>query len=157
MDWSPRNVNGVIFPPALVINITLTEGSVYYFKNQSFDSKDFHYYVVLNFYPENDEQIIMVNATSKIDSGKERVLKRGFSESSFVVVRPSDYDELKYDSGFDCNEITLRSVSQLIKMLEDGELMCKKKMPIGILNKLRNEVSSSGKVENWIRKQFIDN
>lgn len=141
---------GMVFPPELAIEASLKEGAVYFLVNHNYESQNFHYYIVLNCCPETDQEIVMVNATSKIDKGLERIKYRNLPQDTFVVVKPSEYCELRIATGFDCNNPTLRTKAELVELLKNNELETKQDCPITLLNKLRKAIVLSPMVEQRV-------
>lgn len=138
----------------LRIRATIKEGAIYYFIEESFTrSNDPHYFVILNKKPLEDEALILVNATTKIEERKQ--MQKNMPPETLIEVSPTECCELTRDSIFDCNSVTEKSLDSLIAKLEENKLgICREIMPTEILEKLRNGVIKSP-VVNRSHKKLI--
>lgn len=129
-------------PPEIHIRVTVKEGTIYYFAEESFDSSEPHFFVVLNRNPLTDEILILVNATTKI--GRRRKVRRRLPPETLVEITPTDCCVLRESSLFDCNSVTEKTVDTLVEKLSNQELkVCSEVLKPELLQKLRSGVLAS--------------
>ncbi|MBN1459233.1 MAG: hypothetical protein JXA57_06840 [Armatimonadetes bacterium] len=128
-------------PADIQIRSTLRSGSVLCYREDAHHDPKFRYFVVLNPQPEQDEELVLVTATSQIDKARVRTAR---NPSTLVLVTPSEYPEFTEDqSAFDCNNAYVKAVGQLVAKLEASELSLHAYMPTEIVVRLRQGVRSS--------------
>lgn len=129
-------------PPEVHIRATIKEGAIYYFIEDSFGSKEPHFFVVLNRNPLTDEILILVNATTKID--KRREARKRLPPETLVEISSVDCSVLRENSLIDCNSITEKTVDTLIEKLGKSELrVCFEMLKPELLQRLREGVLAS--------------
>lgn len=138
-------------PPKIQITFTLEQGYTYYFEEESFSGNEPHYFVILNKYPQNDEFVYFVNATSKVQKNREIQVALGRPVNSYVDVKPSECSFIKKDSIFNCNVIHKKSKQALIDKVEVGKLELIGAIPDRIVKKLISGVLASPLVEGRIK------
>ena len=137
--------------PDIQIRATIRPGSVYYFPEETFTSDEPHYFIVINQKPLADEIILLVCASSKIESVKRR---RRDLPGTVVVIKKDEYPEFTRDSIVDCNTVITKRIENLVVKLRQGQLRPKKEMDITIVDKLRKAVMRSPRVEGE-RKRLV--
>lgn len=130
--------------PEIQIRSTIKEGSVYYFSDNELNSKEPHYFIVLNHNPKNEEILLLVCSTTKIN---ERKKIRKLFKNTLVEISKRDYSDFKYDSIIDCNIIFPRTIEEIISKLKSDDLKIKKEMDSAIIEKLREAVCQSPVIE----------
>lgn len=129
-------------PPEVHIRATIKEGAIYYFIEDSFGSKEPHFFVVLNRNPLTDEILILVNATTKIE--KRREARKRLPPETLVEISSVDCSVLRENSLIDCNSITEKTVDTLIEKLGKSELrVCFEMLKPELLQRLREGVLAS--------------
>ncbi len=141
-------------PSDVFLQGSIKQGVVYYFKESSFKSDDFHFFVVLNRNPRGDAFIYFVNATSKVEKAYDRITSQQLPEETLVFVQPAEFPEFKKMSVFDCNSITKKHEMELRKLIENGALSIKGEIPKEILLKLLKATKASPLVERRIKKKI---
>jgi len=92
-----------------------SKGSVYYFFEPSFVSKEPHYFVVLNDGHEHNSQVVLISATSQIEQRRDYHAKNGLPLGSLIEVDPGEYPDFKKVSAFDCNRPLIKTPRFLSK------------------------------------------
>lgn len=136
-------------PPEIKIKSTIQPGSVYYFEEETLNSPEPHYFIVININPQEDTVILLVCASSQIDKVLKR--RRTCSVETLVKISPTQYADFKTDSIIDCNSVFERTVDQLVEKLLNNKLRLKTEMSIEIVNKLRLGVLASPLIEFRIK------
>ena len=136
-------------PPEVAIKATIRPGSVYYFPEDSFNTEEPHYFIVINRDPLSDTVVILVCASSKID--KVKVRRVAFPSNTLVEISPTQYCDFKVDSIIDCNYVLEKNIEQLVEKLSDGKLALKSEMDIEIIDQLREGVLHSSVIEKRIK------
>jgi len=113
-------------PPEIAIRATIKPGSVYYFTEGSFSSSEPHYFIVLNSDPLNDQVILLVCASSKIDKVMKR--RKTCPEETLIKVNSVQYPDFPVDSIIDCNSILQVTITKLVEKLSKRELRLKTEM-----------------------------
>lgn len=137
-------------PPEIQIKSTLKPGSVYYFVDESLKSSEPHYFIVLNYTPLEDHFLLLVCSSHQISKVKWRNINN--PPSTLVEISPSEYDDFTKQSIIDCNSVFARSIQQLRKKLESGQLKLKSVMPTHLLEKLRKGALDSPKVAESLKR-----
>lgn len=137
-------------PPKVAVKGTIRPGSVYYFPHERFSSPDPHFFVVINIDPTIDEVILLICASSKIDS----VRKQWWNcpDETFVVINPKQYSGFKLVSILNCNHVIKQSIDQLVQRLSNGRLKLKPEMDIELVEQLRQGVMASPIVARGIKE-----
>ncbi len=125
-------------PPEVAIRGTIRPGSVYYFPHESFSSPQSHYFVVINIDPIIDRVILLICASSKIDSVKSQW--RSCPDETFVVISPHQYSGFTLRSILNCNHVIEQSIDQLVERLSNERLKLKPEMSIKLVEQLRQGV-----------------
>lgn len=142
----------VDIPGSVIIKSILKPGVVFYFPEESYRSKKSHFYVVLNINPNSDELLLMVCASSKIVERESARSESKIPVETLVFAGPEDCKFLKKKSVFDCNSPLVRSVTELIKKYNEGNLkIVKETIPNSIMEKLRNGIIKSPLLTNYHR------
>jgi len=141
-------------PPEVAIRSTIRRGSVYYFPEDSFQSSEPHYFIVLNTNPLEDEAIFLVCASSKINKVKQH--RSTCPYETLVEITPDQYAGFKVATIIDCNDVFEKSIDQLVDKLLKEELKLKSEMDISIVEQLREGVMSSPLVEHRIKALLQD-
>lgn len=139
-------------PANVRIAATLRAGSVFYFREDTHDSPDSHYFVVLNRDPVNDTVLVLVNATSNVIAARRRA---GQYPDTLVELGPADYADFTKPSAFDGGSVTVRTIAELVSKLDSGELTLRPVyMSERLVEQLRNAVLASPTVDRKL-KQLI--
>lgn len=87
---------------------TLKQGTVFRLKGPiPFPSDDYHVFVVLNYDPQSDELLLLVNGTSKVEK-KLQYLRRVYQENTSktsVILEADSYHFISKRTIIDCNEV----------------------------------------------------
>jgi len=132
------------------IKSTITAGSVYYYREESFSSTHPHYFIVINIDPPSDAVIFLVCASSQIDNCRR--LRKGLPNETLVEITPSQYTEFSKRSIIDCNDVFKRSIDEIAGMLSQGKLEIKPVIGLRLVKRLRQGVILSPLVENYVKK-----
>jgi hypothetical protein len=136
-------------PPDVIIKTTIQLGTVYYFPEESFSSSQPHYFVVINKDPVNDTVIFLVWASSKIEKVRERRL--GCHADTLVEITPTDYKGFSIPSIIDCNKIMEIDINKIITRFSQNTLQIAPEMDPAIVNRLRQGVLKSNRIDNRIK------
>lgn len=137
-------------PPEVAIKATIKSGSVYYFPEESFQSEEPHYFIVINLDPQTDRVVILVCASSQINKSKLR--RSACPTDTMIEIGPVQYSDFTKNSIVDCNDVLEKNIESLIEKLRDGKLVIKSEMDIKLVNLLRQGVLCSPVVETRIKK-----
>lgn len=131
------------------IGLTLKRGIVYYFIEPTFNTEVPHYFVVLNDAPHTDEAMVMVCATSKIETVRNYISQRDLPLGTCVEVSQGEYPAFSVDTAFNCNTpITYHTKASLSLLLAQNRLrLCESPMPEPVLRRLCMGVTCSPVVE----------
>jgi len=110
----------VDIPPEIKIKSTIKIGSVYYFIEESLNSPQPHYFIVLNINPREDTVILLVCASSQIDKIIKR--RRTCPNNTLIEISPDEYPDFKVTSIIDCNVVFERTIDQLVDKLANKKL-----------------------------------
>lgn len=135
------------------IQLTLRDGTVYYFVHRELTSAEPHYFVVVNSRPLGDEILLLAVASSRVDSVRQR--RRNLPAETLVEVDPSQYNKFRLVSIIDCNRVFRKSLAEFVEDWRRGVLTPKKDLPPDILRKLQAGVKLSPLVEEE-NKKLID-
>ena len=141
-------------PPEVAIRSTIRLGSVYYFPEDSFQSSEPHYFIVINTNPLGDEAIFLVCASSKINKVKKH--RSTCPCETLIEITPDQYTGFRVATIIDCNKVFERSVEQLVDKLLKKKLKIKSEMDTSIVEQLRRGVISSPLVERRIKALLQD-
>ena len=133
-------------PPKIRIPLCIEQGSVFNFQLQFVGPKrqsKNRYFVVLNRNPKSDVVLIMVTPTTQIAKRIEFVKQAGISESTIVLVSPTDYPTFTSKCAFNCNDVYEVSLTDLIRKIEENGSMNYPKMSAGVLAKILTAVKRS--------------
>lgn len=137
-------------PPCIQIKSTIKSGSVYYFTESSFSSPEPHYFIVLNHDPLSDRILVLVCASSRIETVKRR--RRNCPCSTLVEISQSQYSGFTKHTIIDCNDVMEYTIDDLINKIEKGELKLKPEIDTSLVAALRSAVYDSTLVSNKIKK-----
>jgi hypothetical protein len=142
-------------PPDVQIRSTLRSGSVFYYTEDSFVGDDPHYFVVLNQDPANDDQLVLLNATSKVDKARRRTAG---NPAVLVVVTRGQCQDLREDSAFIGDNAIVRTVDQLVeKALRQDVMRIHGYMPNGVVHQLKAAVLASREITGDVKKLIDPN
>ena len=137
------------------ISDTIETGSVYYFENKEISSSEPHYYTVLNIRPREEDFLMLVCASSRVEK-KIRITKcLKYPPNTLVVVSPHEYPMFKVDSAIDCNSVFEITIQSLADKLEDKKLKLCPIMPRKIVGRLTGGVLESSLTSEKIRKMLL--
>lgn len=141
-------------PPEVVIKSTIRLGSVYYFTEESLQSAEPHYFIVINKDPHEDKIVFLVCAQSQITKVKQ--LRKNFSPETLVEINPKQYTGFRVDSIIDCNNVWEKSIDQLVDKLARGELKLKPEMDVSLVKRLKAGILCSPLIEHRIKALLQD-
>jgi len=72
-------------------------GSVYYFADKDYGLKESHYHVVVNHNPQNEDDLIVVYSSSKIENVLRRAQSYKYPSESLVKVKKEEYESFTED------------------------------------------------------------
>lgn len=131
----------------------IQSGSVFYFEEETLNTTDAHYFVVLNKDPRTEELLILVVASSQVERRKEIVDKLGFPAETLVCVSPTEYPLFTRETVVDCNRAFEKTPQSLIEKLEAGRLrVCTEVMSDDIVRKLKAGIAASTQITEDIKK-----
>ena len=88
-------------------------------------------------------------------TGCQRYRRINLPPETLVTVGPSQYQEFKYPSVFDCNTVYRDNVDQLIQRLAEKQLELKLEMDMQLVEQLRQGVIASPLIQPYIKNQLI--
>jgi len=130
-------------------------GSIYYFADEDCGLKDPHYHVVVNYNPQNEDDLIVVYSSTQIEKVLRRARSYNYPSGSLVQVCKEEYECFTTDSIFDCNQARLIPKNTLIAKLKNKELIPKPEINSKIVEKLRKAILSSNVVRRGIKKKLF--
>lgn len=137
-------------PPDVIIKATIRPGSVYYFPEDTFNSEEPHYFIVVNKDPISETLLILVCASSRIEKVKQR--RKSCPPQSLLEIGPDLYTGFRVSSIIDCNYVLEKSIDQIIEKLTAGQLVLKSEMDVKIIEQLRNGILCSPVIEKRIKE-----
>lgn len=139
------------------IMAAIQSGSVFYFEEETLNTTDAHYFVVLNKDPRTEELLILVVASSQVERRKEIANKLGFPAETLVFVSPIEYPLFTKDTVIDCNRAFEKTSQSLIEKLEANRLrVCTEVMSADIVQKLKAGIAASTQITENIKKLLAD-
>ena len=143
--------------PGRVLIGFIEGGNVYLFKNPNFNNVEHeHYHVVVNHDPQNEDTIILVNATSQIEKRKMWVSKNKLPKETLIEVGHTECPFLSKDTVFDCNNKTLFTKDDLVDLTDSMALQYIEKVPYDLLKKIRAGLIASPMIEGYIKEMLKD-
>src|SRR3989344_1994465 len=125
-------------PAAIRILGAIQSGSVFYFEEETLNTTDAHFFVVLNKDPRTEELLILVVASSQVERRKEIAKKLGFPAETLVLVSPAECPLFTKETLIDCNRAFEKTPQSLIEKLEVGRLrVCTEIISANIVQKLK--------------------
>lgn len=137
------------FPADAYVSHTIEQGAIYYFPEETFTSEEPHYFVTLNFAPEEDLSLVLASGTSQVEKAKLR--RRSLPAETVVCVSQSECSFLKCETAFDCNSVTVKTIAQLTKKKEEGVLKYVGSCPEAVVTRLITGVLRSPLTEKWVK------
>ena len=131
------------------LQLTLREGSVYYFTERSLTSAEPHYFVVVNSNPIEQELLLLGVVTSKVAEVKQR---RRDSAESLVEISPRDFEIFRKLSIVDCNDLKqVQLVEFNGRFLRNEICYFDKDLPASLRNAVRRAIHASPIVPDEIK------
>lgn len=142
----------VDIPPEVRVKGGLKAGTVYYFKEETHEEEaPAHYFVVLNTNPLSDKILVLVCASSQIANVKR--IRSSLPAETLVEVTPSEHPDFTRATIFDCNNVYEKTIEQLIKKLESGQLGThNSEMAPAIVAKLKEAAKASPLVKRELKE-----
>jgi len=132
------------------LKATIRPGSVFYFKEDSWNAEYSHNFVVLNYNPTTDDALILVGATTLDIKIFYRI--KNLPRETIVDVTKDSCPFVDKPSYFNCNNVIQKKIEHLVEKLNNGELMIRHDyLDNAILEKIRTGVKASPLVEKWIK------
>jgi hypothetical protein len=117
-------------------------------------SREPHYFIVINKDPHKDKIIFLVCAQSQITKVKQ--LRKNFPPETLVEINPKQYTGFRVDSIIDCNNVWEKSINQLVDKLAREELKLKPEMDVPLVKRLRAGILCSPLIEHRIKTLLQD-
>ncbi len=132
-----------------LLKYTLRGGSVFYLQHRRLTSAKPHFCVVVNLSPLDDEQLVLVIASSRVADVKRR--RNGLPGETIVEIEPAEYSDFTVPSVIDCNDWIPTTQRELLQKLQAGQAVEKMRMPDTLLVKLRAGMLASPLIEDEIK------
>ena len=132
------------------LQLTLRQGTVYYFQHRDLTSSESHYFAVINPDPLNNHLLVLGVFSSQVESTKSR--RRNLPSETLVEVSPQDYSELTKDSIVDCNSPKYIQIEQLAEKMRCKELRHHSDLPEELSAQILQGILASPMVEEKIKK-----
>ncbi|OXU14699.1 hypothetical protein [Sedimentisphaera salicampi] len=104
------------------------------------ENEKFRFYFIVNLDPQNQDRLLMLTATSRIESVRNK-----FPEEVLVLIKKSDFPNLERDSLINCEMARVKLKKQLRKSLlkakENGKLLFLDPLPESLLLKVRSAIA----------------
>ena len=140
----------ISIPPDVFIKTSLKPGTVYYFPEESFSSKESHYFVVLNRNPLDEHIILLVCSQSHIEKVKQR--RKTCPPETLVEISKTQYPSFTTNSIIDCNYVLEKTVAQLMDKYAQGKLqLILEPIKDEMVERLRKAVLLSPRIEPRIK------
>jgi hypothetical protein len=131
------------------LQLTLREGSVYYFTERSLTSAESHYFLVVNSNPLAQELLLLGVFTSKVAEVKQR--RRNLPET-VVQIPPRDFEILRKLSIVDCNDLKqIQLVEFNARFVRNEIRYFNKDLPASLRNAVRKAIHASPIVPGEIK------
>lgn len=144
-------------PPDVAIKATIRPGSVYYIKHEAIThSEDFHYFIVINLDPINEDAIILVCSTTRKYKVAIRYPQTKFPPETLIKITPDEYSGFSYTSIIDCNQVYPDSINGLINRLAGGNLILKPEMDVALVERIRLGVLASPRTSEEVKELLRD-
>lgn len=138
------------FPLEDSLDAILIQGNIFYFVERTYTSPHPHNFVLLNPAPGKDQGLVFVGGTSNIEYYKR--LHAKMPPSTLVIVKPSDCNDFRIDTLFDCNLPTRKSFADLVDAYKATRQSDPKgRLPAGIVQRLIVGVLASPMVEGEVK------
>jgi hypothetical protein len=127
------------FPPEKIKKTILAAGGAFRKKHEyRNEGEKSRYFFILNRFPEKDDRLIIVTATTKIQQRKKHRLPQ-----VLVEIKPKDYPSLEEHSIIDCESAVIWNRAKFEEQINKGEVEPLATLPDFILEKLRTAISFS--------------
>ena len=136
------------------LGIYLHAGAVFKMVDDSFNSSEPHFFVVLNVDPAADRYLLLACATSRVDKCRERIAKMQLPDETFERVSQLEYSTFTKETAFDCNDIHPYTKEQFLARVRQGGIEVKADMAEDIVERLRAGSLASPRVERKYKKQL---
>ncbi len=123
------------------IRLSLRRGTVYYMAERTLTSAEPHYFIVLNTDPIGDEVLLLVVASSQVDSVKRRRARE--PACTVVEIGEADYADFTRDSVVDCNNVFTKSLLEICDQWQRKQILAKLDFPGDILDRLTHGALAS--------------
>ena len=140
----------IMVPPDVRIKVLICPGRTYLFKAEEHDGDKKHFFVILNTDPWNQNEIVMVFATTITEKHSAEKYSKMYNEGTIVQVTSDDMPYISRPSLFNCNNCSVKTKEEIIRKLELGELSQKDIVSGAIIKKLREAFIKSKDIsENY--------
>ena len=140
-------------PAETQISALLRQGNVFYFEEPTFPSDEPHNFVLLNRQPSSEQGLIFVCATSKVE--KVRRFRSCEPASTTVTVSLTEYAHFTKETVFDCNTYVVKSFTDLVRLLKEGQLKTRPHIGDDILKRLVKGVLDSRLIAPEIKREIV--
>ena len=126
---------------SITLQLSLREGTVYYFTHHTLTSPEPHYFIVVNADPLTQKVLLLAVVTSQIDKVK---LRRKECLDTLVELTPATFDVLTKLSIVDCNDLKEISLADFNARFEAAKIRYfSKDLPAALRKALRKAIHDS--------------
>lgn len=111
------------------------------------------YWLVLNLRPQEDEELVLVTPTTKVE--RRREARGRWGRDALVDLTPEEYPALEQACVVDCNSLVVWSRDELRRRVVGNEVQYLDPLPDPVLSRLRTAVASARQVPARIKRLVI--
>lgn len=137
------------------MQVTLRQGTVYYFHNDALKPEYPHYHIILNRDPLLNNGLHIAVCTSKVEALREKIRVGKIRSDTVIFVGVNEYKEFTKDSAIDCNRIVSCDVQDLKEKMDKNEVRYCTDFPRELLEKVIDGVLLSGSTDDIIRAAVL--
>jgi hypothetical protein len=142
----------IFIPNKEKVHFGIEQGSVYNFSPET--AVENHYYVVLNKNPKIDDELFLVNFTSKKEKTLAFIKQRNFDIKTCVETSNSEclFLPKNKEGCINCNFVKKYDIQKMIDLIDSSNGSCNyPKIPQPVLERVINGVKLSKMVEKYIK------
>ena len=136
----------------------LKQGTVFRLKGPvPFPSDDYHVFVVLNYDPQSDELLLLVNGTSKVEK-KLQYLRRIYQENATktsVIIEAGSYHFISKQTIIDCNEVKAINLNSIDFSTDTVKAITNDELSEHDIDRIITSVLNSTNVPVYIKQKII--
>ena len=141
-----------MYIPGSILFGYVEKGNVYLFNNPNFANPDNeHFHVVVNCDPQNQELVVLVNATSKVEKQEKWIQNRRLPKATLVQTNPTECSFLSKPTAFNCNNAFVFSKDDMSNFTDEAKLTYIDKVPKEITDKICAGLKASPVIEQYIK------